>query len=217
MFRRTASLILIFLMATNVALNAQSTETPSSQSDAPSAREAELKARFASRANLTQDDVDQLLKTYPQINGAIQELNPSQTPEMQEIMSTGVIEDTPYEALGTAFEGTELLQKLNTVAIENGYENFGGYAQKADYFYQVFISQSKTIFFASPAGESAPETPRIENLSAFLKDETQPAKKREQLQAQLSELYRTFHISDETHEIFAKNHDALMTFFNPPS
>ncbi|KAB7613930.1 hypothetical protein F9L33_11280 [Amylibacter sp. SFDW26] len=217
MFLKMPLLIATVLVMTNLMSHAQTTETSDTQTGDVSARQAELTTRFETRAELTQENVDQLLTTYPLINSTLQEMNPPQTPEMQKIMSISIDENTPYEGLGTAFEGTDVLQRLNAVAKDNGYESYHEYAQMADYLYQVYLSQSKAISVVSKTESDNPDAPKVENLPAFLQDGRQPSERRAKFQSQLSELYKEFHITDETHNVFAKNYDALMLFFNPPS
>ncbi len=217
MFRTTAPLIVIVLMMTNLMSHAQSTAAPSSQTENILTRQTELAKRFQTRAELTQGNVDQLLKTYPVINSTLQEMNPTQTPEMQKTMSISIKENTPYEGLRTALKDTNVLQRLDTVAKDNGYVDYSEYALMADYLYQIYISQQKTIVTVSDTEKDVSDASKIQNLSAFLNDGTEPSERRAKYQAQLSKIYKEFNISNETHDIFAKNYDALMLFFNPSS
>jgi len=168
-------------------------------------REAERLAA-ANQPVLTQAEVDRLAATIPLVQSTLEQLDlPELSEEQSKKMSIASLSGNPTVTMASLLEGTEARATLDQQAKKSGYDGFDHYARHFDVAYGV-INAGNWILMARnivKPGEEKPEP--IDDLWAFIEDETKPAAEREKLSTQLDEMLPKFGTNRQNAEIIYRN------------
>lgn len=154
---------------------------------------------------LSQDDVDKVVKTAPAVVAWFEREKASLSEEALSMVGNATFEGGLHKAFGdAASQNSESMAVLESAATENGFSSYSEFANAADKAYSLLAVN--TLMSTSASLISGEE---VKNIFEYLEKEGLPADQKEKLQGYLPDMYERLNADPADLPIVLKNFDSL--------
>ena len=155
---------------------------------------------------LTQEHIDKVLATAPQIIGWFDENKQTMPKEAISMIGDGTFDGTLHTAIGKAVANdTQAMEFLDNAAIANGFNSYQEFASAADRAYSLLSVNTIMSFSAS----SLDGKTKVDNVFEYIQNENTPEAEKTRLQGFLPDMYSKMNADPNDLPIVLENFEEL--------
>ena len=176
------------------------------------------KAAWAVKAKgfspLQDADVDRLIATQKQVTSYMDSSDKKPNKEQEAIMRNAAFAGELYNVFPVILKGQPELVRLESIAKKNGYNNFQQFADHADRMQKIFMAVPWVLMSRDMVFGDQPKPEPIDNLLAYLQDESKPKADREKMTGQLYDLLGDYKTNKADVAFVSKHYAKFKPVFN---
>ena len=176
------------------------------------------KAAWAVKAKgfspLQDADVDRLIATQKQVTSYMDSSDKKPNKEQEAIMRNAAFAGELYNVFPVILKGQPELVRLESIAKKNGYNNFQQFADHADRMQKIFMAVPWVLMSRDMVFGDQPKPEPIDNLLAYLQDESKPKAEREKMTGQLYDFLGDYKTNKVDLAFVTKHYAKLKPVFN---
>lgn len=164
-----------------------------------------LFSSIAFAGELTQSDVDKIIKTTPIIVGWFEKNKGTVAPEIIALIGEGTFDGNLHQAFGKIADSDAAAKNIfETAASSNGFQSYNEYAIAADKAYALLALNTVMSANASMSSDT-----KIKNVFEYIDKESTPEDQKKRLKGYLPGMYERLNADPKNLPMVLKNFDAL--------